>query len=199
MPIPFIAGRAHAGQPSHPADLLQAGLSGPRLVAGELVTHFVPWRTPVLWHLFSPRGGTKTVIFLSEKDHDSEMLKLRLPGQPGREVPAWATAVPMGTVSWMPRVLDSPPWPTFPAGQHLLCCILARETTRGPCRCWEGTVGCKIKMGEHSSCRRMGAWNNLTVVLMKYSGNLGRYLLMPSWTKTNWGFFIPFDKWEQFD
>lgn len=82
MPVPFAADRACAGQPSLPADLLWTGLSG--LLAGELVTtNFVPWRSVVLWHLFSPRWG----VLLAEKDHGSAMLELCLPGQLGREVP----------------------------------------------------------------------------------------------------------------
>lgn len=57
--------------------------------------------------------------FLAEKDHNSEVLKLS--GQPGREVSCLSrtVTVPRGTAGWMPYVPSSPPWPRFPAGQHL--------------------------------------------------------------------------------
>lgn len=41
-------------------------------------------------------------------------------------------------------------------------------------------------MGEHGPCWRIETWNNLNVVPKKYSGSLGRYLLIPSWTKINY-------------
>lgn len=88
--------------------------------------------------------------------------------------------MPMGTAAGMPCVFNSPPWPRFPAEQHLQCHVLFWETTRDPAAAegvhWDG----KLNGGEHGPCMRMEARNNLTVVPLKYSGNLGIYLLMPT-------------------
>lgn len=36
---------------------------------------------------------------------------------------------PMGSMACMLCILRLPPWPQFAAGQHFLCCALAREST----------------------------------------------------------------------
>lgn len=168
MPVPFTAGRVHAGQPSHPADLLWAGLSGSGLVAGQLITtNFVPWRTLVLWHLFPPRGGTKTIIFLTEKDHDSETLKLCLPGQLGKEVPYLSSSSAHGN-----HGLDAPCSPYFSVAQTssraasaMLCPGQANHMR--PCRGWGGTVECKIKWG---NMVHVGEWGMRRVMVERRPG-----------------------------